>query len=144
MLSNSEKLFEQAIAIKNDVTSRLVPNVLNNVILVSASLIAILVTLSNPSTNNICLFRFLLGTLLGAIFFGILCYISITIDFYTLGTKASDEAIKSATDRREPKAYLRSGKIFYHLIVWTFVLALLSFLVALALLSLYAWDFKVK
>lgn len=144
MLSNSEKLFEQAIVIKNDVTSRLVPNVLNNVILVSASLMALLVTLSNPSTSNILLFQSLLCTLLCAIFFGVLCYILITFDFYTLSTKVSAEAIKSATDQREPKAYIRSGKIFYYSIVISFVLTLISFLAALVLLLLYAWDFKVK
>jgi TRAP-type C4-dicarboxylate transport system permease small subunit len=143
MLSNSEKLLEQAIAIKNDVTSRLVPNVLNNVILVSASLMAILVTLSSPSMSNILLFRSLLCMLLCGIFFGVLCYLLITFDFYTLGIKVSEEAKELYTSDK-PKKEIHSGKIFYYSILISFVLTLFSFLTSLVLLLLYAWDFKAK
>lgn len=140
MLTKHEALFEKAIFIKNDVTSRILPNVTNHIILVSASLMVLLVTLTDPEIHSIHLYRALLCTLLLANLFGVLCSSTIAYDYYRLSIKASEEAAKSALDGREPESYLGSGKIFYYLIVFFFVGTLVSFLTSLILLLLYAWN----
>lgn len=140
MLTKHEALFEKAIFIKNDVTSRILPNVINHIVLVSASLMVLLVTLSDPGIHSIYLYRSLLCTLLSTTLLGVLGTSTIAFDFYRLGIKVSEEALKSSLEDREPKPYIRSGKLFYFLIVFFFVGTLVSFLTSLILLLLYAWN----
>lgn len=140
MLTKHEALFEKAIFIKNDVTSRILPNVINHIVLVSASLMVLLVTLSDPGIHSIYLYRALLCTLLSTTLLGVLGTSTIAFDFYRLGIKVSEEALKSSLEDREPKPYIRSGKLFYFLIVFFFVGTLVSFLTSLILLLLYAWN----
>lgn len=140
MLTKQEILFEKSVFIKNDVTSRILPNVINHIILVSASLMVLLVTLSDPGIHSIYLYRALLCTLLSTTFLGVLGTSTIAFDFYKLGIKVSEEVVRSVRAGEEPKPYIRTGKLYYFLIVFFFVGTLISFLTSLILLLLYAWN----
>src|SRR5690606_7573637 len=118
-IKTTETLFEKGVAIKSDATSRLLPNVINHTILVASSLLAILATLSDPENHDICLYRFLLSSLLISIVSGILCMAILTIDYYLLGKKAVKEA-KRINSETETPIYINTGFFPYFLILSTF------------------------
>ena len=80
-------LREKGVEIKNNAATTLLPNVVNNTILIESTLLVLLATLGEPTADSIPLYRLLLCTLLLSIVFGVLCTSIVAIDFYTLGNK---------------------------------------------------------
>ncbi|MDC1259642.1 hypothetical protein N8091_02785 [Flavobacteriaceae bacterium] len=140
-MNNIEKrqaLFEKGIAIQTEATNKLLTQTINHIILLASSLVVILSTLSAPNNHNIYIYRYLLCILLLSIFCGIICNSIITIDYYNLGKKVQKQA--KAPDHEDDKQKLiRTGKLYYYLILGTFLGCLISFLTSLILLVNYAW-----
>jgi len=138
MDEKKQTLREKGIELKNDAATRLLPNAVNHTILIASTLVVILATLSNPESQNICLYRTILCTLLLSILSGVLCTVILTIDFYVLGRKVLKEADKPDIEDEQPK-YIRTGLFPLISIISSFSLCLLSFLISVILLVFYAW-----
>lgn len=136
--NKANRLREKGVELKNNATTVLLPSVINNTILIESSLVVLLATLAEPTVDNISLYRSLLCTLLSSIVFGVFCTSAITIDFYNLGNKVLAKAKKS--DKEDKKDVLiRTGNVPRNLIIGSFILCLLLFVISVAQLVLYAW-----
>ena len=131
-------LLEKGIAIQTEATNKLLTQTVNSIILLASSLVVILSTFTNPNINNTCIYHYLLCILLLSIFCGVICISIITIDYYNLGKKVQKKA-KEKHKLDNKQKLIRTGKFYYHLILWTFLGCLISFLTSLILLVIYAW-----
>lgn len=136
-----KKLTQKGILIQNEVTNRILPQTINQIILLASSFLVVLATLSDPQPHSISLYRVLLCVLLISILSGVLCISILAIDYYILGKKIQNEAKKQNSQDKNQKEF-HTGKIYYRLILWTFVICLATFLASIILLVIYAWGFK--
>ena len=145
-MSKKEKrneLRKKGVEIKNNAATTLLPSVVNNTILIESTLLVLLATLGEPTHDSICLYRLLLCALLLSIVLGVLCTSIVAIDFYTLGNKVLDVAeTKPQKDIRESESepYIRTGKKPLYATIITFGGCILTFLISVILLVLYAWN----
>ena len=140
-MNNIEKkqaLFEKGIAIQGEATNKLLTQTVNHIILLGSSLVVILSTLSDPDNHNISIYRYLLCILLLSVFSGVTCISIITIDYYNLGKKVGKRAKEQDFVFKELNT-IRTGKSYYYVILWTFLICLISFLTSLVFLVIYAW-----
>jgi magnesium-transporting ATPase (P-type) len=138
MKKRRKKLIEKGISIQNEVTNKILPQTVNQIILLGSSFIVVLTTLSNPQSKEIYLYRSLLCVLLLSILCGVICISTLTIDYYNLGKKIQNKA-KEENSLDNDQIEFHTGKIYYKLILWTFVTCLASFLVSVVLIMIYAW-----
>jgi len=136
--NKAKRLREKGIELKNNATTVLLPSVINNTILIEASLVVLLATLAEPTVDTISLYRSLLCTLLSSIVFGVFCTSAITIDFYNLGNKVLDRAKKSGKEDKKENL-IRTGNVPRNLIIGSFILCLLLFIISIVQLVFYAW-----
>lgn len=137
-----KELSEKGVEIKNNAATTLLPNVVNNTILIESTLLVLLETLCEPTTDSISLYRLLLCTLLLSIVLGVLCTSIVAIDFYTLGNKVlsvAETIHQKDNHESENVTYIRTGKFFLYSIILTFASCLILFLISLVLLVKYAW-----
>lgn len=132
------ELLKKGFRIQNEVTNRTLPQTINQIILLGSSFIMVLATLSDPQPYNICLYRTLLCFLLLSILSGVICISLLTIDYYILGKKIQNKA-KGKKNLDKGQDEFHTGKIYYVLILSTFITCLLSFFVSVILLVIYAW-----
>jgi hypothetical protein len=139
IFENKIKTFlKNGIDVETEATSKLLPNTVNHIILLGVSLIVILSTLSDSDNHNICIYHYLLCTLLLSVFLGVICISIITIDYYILGKKLQKMA-KERNPSDLDKNIVRTGKPYFWMILLTFLGSLISFLTSLVLLVTYAW-----
>lgn len=138
MKKRRQKLIEKGILIQNEVTNKILPQTVNQIILLGSSFIVVLTTLSDPQPKEIYLYRSLLCVLLLSILCGVICISTLTIDYYNLGKKIQNKA-KEENSLDKKQIEFHTGKIYYKLILGTFVTCLASFLVSVVLIMIYAW-----
>ncbi|MEQ8219376.1 MAG: hypothetical protein RH981_14155 [Arenibacter sp.] len=132
-----QKLLEKGILIQNEVTNRILPQTINQIILLGSSFVVVLATLSDPQPHDIFLYRVLLCMLLLSILSGVVCISILTVDYYILGKKIQNKA-KEQRPQKKKGIEFHTGKIYYRLILWTFITCLVAFFAAIILLVIYA------
>lgn len=135
-----KELLEKGILIQNEVTNRILPQTVNQIILLSSSFMVVLASFFDPHPQNICLYRVLLCVLLLSIMSGVICIVILTIDYYCLGKIIMNKAKEQYPLDKNQKEF-HTGRIYYLMILWTFIICLASFLMSVILLVIYGWGF---
>lgn len=133
-----KELLRKGFLIQNEVTNKILPQTINHIILLGSSFVVVLATLSSPMPHNICIYRALLSFLLLSVLSGVICISILAIDYYILGKKI--QKIAKQKDINEKQSEFHTGKVYYFLILGTFIICFLTFVVAIFLLVIYAWN----